>query len=249
MNKILAGLTLAWMTLVPGGEAAWYGPAADATAQVNLIAECRQKWEPESAYLGTIGFMAADLDHNGRLEILVSEFGGTGMYTYTDVYEVNENRTDLVQCRKDWPEERSERDWMGPAEINAYSNDMDGIDWYVLSDYLRNGRESMLSVAAVSLQNGVLCERPIALLNTIFNDDGKEHTSYQNGAGATVSKTEFDRAEETAFSGSTRARVPLPWLMYHGKEYEHWKILGAPTIAAILLETYEKFIGADVVRE
>ena len=249
MKKFGISLALALAALVPIGEAAWYAPAEDAKAQVELIAESRKTWEPEESYGETVGFTVTDLDHNGRLEILVSNFGGTGLYTYTDAYEVNEDRAGLELCRKDWPEGHSEGDWMGPAEVNAYSNDKDGIDWYVLSDYLRAGRESVLSVSAVSLQNGVLHEKPIALADTMFDDAGKEHTSYQNGAGATVSKEEFNRAEETIFAGSVRARVPFPWLMYHGEEYGKWKVLGASTIAAMLLETYEKFIGADIVKE
>ncbi len=250
MKKIWAGLAMALATLVPIGEAAWYGPAADAQAQVELIAECRERWEPEECFMmSSLGFTITDLDHNGRLEILVSDFGGTGLYTYTSAYEVNEDRTDLTQCLKNWSEERSEGDWMGAVEVNAYTNGIDGIDWYVIPDYLRAGRESTLSIAAVSLQEGVLYEKPIALADTMFDDEGNEHTSYQNGDGATVSEEEFNRAEETVFAGSQRARVPFNWIVYYGDEYNQWRILGAPTIAAMLYETYETFIGADIVRE
>ena len=37
-----------------------------------------------------------DLNHNGRLEVLITACLGTGAYSYTKVYEISEDYTDLV---------------------------------------------------------------------------------------------------------------------------------------------------------
>lgn len=39
----------------------------------------------------------ADLNHNGRLEVLLTACLGTGAYSYTKVYEISEDYTDLVK--------------------------------------------------------------------------------------------------------------------------------------------------------
>ena len=70
----------------------------DAEEQIHLITDARDIWDLSEPGMDTVGYMCSDLDGNGRLEILVAESGGTGLYTYTKIYEVNEAKDALVPC-------------------------------------------------------------------------------------------------------------------------------------------------------
>ena len=54
----------------------------------------RNQWVNDPDYADEMyQFAIADLDHDGRLELIVSNCGGTGIYTYSRFYRVEENGT------------------------------------------------------------------------------------------------------------------------------------------------------------
>ena len=74
-----------------------------------LIERSRNVWEPNLEY-ETWFSAITDLDANGRLEILLASLQGTGLYTWVNVWEVNENYTGLTLCEDNtgegeaWPD-------------------------------------------------------------------------------------------------------------------------------------------------
>ena len=244
MKKMLAAVLAA--ALCPLAASAWYGPVSDAEEQVAAIVRARSQWEPAVPGAETVGFLVTDLDHNGRLEVLVSDFGGTGLYTYTDGYEVNEDRTALVRITKTWSEGMSEADIMSKDKVRAYTDGISGIDWYVLTDFLRDGREYHHCISALSLQDGRFVMWPIANAFTYYDDEGGEHTSYENGDGATISEREFQLAERKLFSSYERANVRFAWLLYHADKYgDDWLSADDETIKERLLDSYRAFADAE----
>ncbi len=244
MKKFLAAVLAA--ALCPLAASAWYGPVSDAKEQVAAIVRARSQWEPSVPGADTVGFLVTDLDHNGRLEVLVSDFGGTGLYTYTDGYEVSEDRTTVVRITKTWGEGRSEADIMSKKKVRAYTDGISGIDWYVLTDLLRDGREYHHSLSALSLQNGKWVTRPLANAFTYYDDEGGEHTAYENGDGATISEKEFQSTERRLFARHERADVTFAWLMYHADTYgDDWLSADDETIKERLLNSYRVFADAE----
>ncbi len=74
-----------------------------------LIERSRNVWEPDLEY-ETWFFAITDLDHNGRLELLLASLQGSGLYTWVNVWEGNENYSGLtvwldytVECEA-WPD-------------------------------------------------------------------------------------------------------------------------------------------------
>lgn len=244
MKKMLAAVLAA--ALCPLATFAWYGPVSDAEEQVAAIVRARAEWEPSVPGAQTVGFIMTDLDHNGRLEVLVSDFGGTGLYTYTDGYEVNEDRTAVVRITKTWGEGTSEADIMSKKKVRAYTDGISGIDWYVLTDLLRDGREYWHGLSALSLQNGRFVTRPLANAFTYYDDEGGEHTAYENGDGATITEQEFQSTERRLFASYERADVTLDWLMYHADTYgDDWLSADDETIKERLLNSYRAFADAE----
>lgn len=99
----------------------------DAEEQIHLITDARDIWDLSEPGMDTVGYMCGDLDGNGRLEILVSESGGTGLHTYTKIYEVNEAKDALVPCGRSWSDTSSEADVMMTNYVPMSVNGIDGI--------------------------------------------------------------------------------------------------------------------------
>ena len=242
MKKFWAAILAA--ALCPLAAGAWYELVSDASDQVALIARARSEWEP-AAPGETVGFLVTDLDHNGRLEILVSDFGGTGLYTYTDAYEVNEAKTGLVRIVKTWGEGTSEADVMSKKNVRAYTDGISGIEWYVVTDLLRDGRDYYHFLSALSLQNGNLVTWPLAKAFTHYDDEGGEHTSYEDGNGKVISEREFQSTEVRMFAPYERTDVTWDWLMYHADTYgKDWLSADDETIKERLLDSYLAFAEA-----
>lgn len=139
----------------------------DAEEQIHLITDARDIWDLSEPGMDTVGYMCSDLDGNGRLEILVSESGGTGLHTYTKIYEVNEAKDALVPCGRSWSDTSSEADVMMTNYVPMSVNGIDGIQWYSFTDEYRDGAEYGTANLALSLQDGTLHAKTIATTHTL----------------------------------------------------------------------------------
>lgn len=160
----------------------------DAEEQIHLITDARDIWDLSEPGMDTVGYMCSDLDGNGRLEILVAESGGTGLHTYTKIYEVNEAKDALIPCERSWPDTCSEADVMMTNYVPMSVNGIDGIQWYSFTDEYRDGAEYGTANLALSLQDGTLHAKTIATTHTFYDDAGRPHVSYENAAGASISE-------------------------------------------------------------
>ena len=239
------GLTvalLACMACMPISSHAYV--VQDAEEQVALIASLRSVWDVPSEPVGTMGYMVTDLDSNGRLEIMVSQLVGTGNFTYTDVYEVTPDKQGLSLCEKEWNEEKSEADWLSQNEVPMYFDWLDGIEWYVVGDFQKdNYGETHWNLRGISLQDGILKEKPICQSDTYYDDRGNSHTVYYNAEGAVISSTGFEAQEKAVFAGKEKRIRSFPWLMYYGGQWEDWQSKSEEDIRFMLLDTYLNFAG------
>ena len=91
----------------------------DADDQLAVIARTRNQWVNDPDYADEMyQFAIADLDHDGRLELIVSNCGGTGIYTYSRFYRVEENGT-LKELKTSFVEGDSQPDLIAD-ELTVY---------------------------------------------------------------------------------------------------------------------------------
>ncbi len=216
----------------------------DIASQVRMIVENRAQWDRPEMDMDTIGYLVTDMDQNGRLEILVSRFGGTGLYTYTDGYEVNDTKDGLLPITKTWIEGQSEMDLMMSDSVPMYTQGKDAPKWYVFNDVTRDQAWEFSSREALSLQHGMWVVQLVSMEGVEHRDDGTSRSIYNDVDGKMISKKAYDKQEEKVFKKYEKKEVRMPWLIYHRGEWEDgWQAKSDKEREDMLLKAYSEFAG------
>lgn len=216
----------------------------EAERQLQLILAQRELWQMSEEYMLPYGrYTIADLNQNGRLEIIGSSCQGTGIYTVSNVYEVSENMDSLVHYERVLPEEYSEADIM-VASAPVYYDKTENRYQYVFYDLIKNGAAYYYeSLRGWSLQDGQIVEQYLASCTTEYVNSNPQIT-YAAGdiPGIPVTnETEYAAAADTVFAGWQKGTVYFGWVegvdesVYDDAEEieEAWR--------RQLLESYEGF--------
>ncbi len=120
---------------------------ADIDSQLQLIADSFDVLSAdleENLFPMDPMFTVADLNHNGRLEIIISDIQGSGKFSYTRYYEVSEDYSSLVLMTVNGEavtDERGDvsipRDGDGIVVYNCYT--FNGEYYYEIGDYASAG--------------------------------------------------------------------------------------------------------------
>lgn len=113
---------------------------SDLDAQLQLIADNYDNWS--TLEFENYSFAVCDLNHNGRLELIVSLCEGSGVFSDTMYYEVNEDKTSLnmILPNRDYP--TSSADWLMYEDSTIYEVYMrDGVYYYLVQDFASSGWE------------------------------------------------------------------------------------------------------------
>ena len=179
-------------------------------AQLSVMAREKEVWAVQAEFANEIcQYAVTDLDHNGRYEIIVANMGGTGMYTYSRFWEINEQCSGLTECETDFLEGDSQPDLM-TEEWETYTDDA-GRKYYVVYDLTRNGAaEYYENVRVISLQNGKIAAVPIAYRTTIY-EEGKAEITCEDASGNVISEADYEGAAERYLNGYQRGTTVLGW--------------------------------------
>ena len=179
--------------------------------QLMIIAQKKDIWDQEMDYANeSYQYTIIDLDRNGRLEIIVSNIGGTGIYTYDRFYEINETYDDLVECETSFLEGESQPDLLLAEQLETYIDDK-GRFFYAVVDDVKNGSaEQYQFICSLSLQSGKITTVPIASMSCIYRNSVPKET-YNNGAGEAVTADEYAQAVEQYFAGYEHYTTSMGW--------------------------------------
>lgn len=182
----------------------------DADNQLRIIAENKDMWTTELEYADEVyRYAISDLDHNGRYEVIVSNMGGTGLYTYSRFFEVNETQDGLVECTTDFMEGDSQPDIIA-EKIDTYV-DANGEFHYVFSDVLRNGMtESYENVRELMLRDGEIITKYIASKATIYEGECVTITC-NDGDGNTITEEAYETIVDNYFGDCEKVVTNLGW--------------------------------------
>lgn len=177
--------------------------------QLTVMAENKGMWTEDLEYADAVyQYAIADLDRNGRYEIIVSNMGGTGIYTYSRFFEINESYDGLIECATDFMEGDSQPDLIS-ERLDTYIDDEGGFH-YAVYDMTRNGAaEYYENVRELMLQDGKIVTKPIAYKSTIYND-GTPTVTCTDLEGNVITE-EYKNAAKNYFAGYQESTTCLGW--------------------------------------
>ena len=178
--------------------------------QLTVIAENKDMWTEDLEYADEVYYyVISDLDHNGRYEVVVSNMGGTGLYTYSRFFEVNETYDGLVECSTDFMEGDSQPDVITET-VDTYI-DGNGELHYAFYDVLRNGMaESYENVRELVLRNGEIVTKYIASKATIYEGESATVTCH-DGEGNVITEDAYETIANNYFADCEKEITTLGW--------------------------------------
>ena len=178
--------------------------------QLYIMAENKEMWTAELEFANDVyQYAIADLDRNGRYEVIVSNMGGTGHYTYSRFFEVNEEYNGLIECTTDFVEYDSQPDIIS-SKLETYIDDK-GEFHYAVYDLLKNGAaEYYENVRELMLRDGKIITNYIANKSTIY-EDGTPVITCEDSAGNNLTEQEYEEAAGNYFAGYQKITTSLGW--------------------------------------
>ena len=183
---------------------------ANADVQLMIIAQNKDMWTEELEYADEVyRYVISDLDHNGRYEVIVSNMGGTGLYTYSRFWEVNETLDGLEECNTDFMEGDSQPDLIIET-VDTYI-DENGEFHYAFYDVLRNGMaESYENVRELILRDGEIITKYIASKSNIYEGDVLSVTCVDQ-EGNSITEEEYQTMADNYFIDCQKVVTNLGW--------------------------------------
>lgn len=183
-------------------------------AQLEIIASESALWTEDIDYAIPFNqYAVADLDANGRLEIITSYMGGSGVYTYSRFFEISEDYSNLTECSTDFIHGDSQPDIMYDTEPIQVYFDAQGVIHYIFNDYVSMPAGKYYNAfIELSLQNGSVTNRILAYSYELYDPSSNGSVTYYNADGQPITEEEYLSAAENAFADAVkRAQVTFGW--------------------------------------
>lgn len=188
----------------------WHMPENISYAESKVIADNCDMWLNFMDYANEVeAYAVTDLDKNGRAEIIVSNMGGTGYYTYTRIFEINEEHDGLEEVKTDFVEGNSQPDMISFGEPVTVYIDNDFVHHYIMEDYLKaTAAEYYNVIYDVTLQEGHLSCQVLARRSELYTD-GSEKVEYEDGRGQKITEEIYKSITDNVFSDANRKETHI----------------------------------------
>lgn len=183
--------------------------------QIKVIADNVEKWSEVLEFANdTVEYMVTDLDHNGRMELVITQMGGSGTFSYNSVYEVSKDFKTLELCQNNVEEGESEADFSLSNSAEVYYDAGREQYFYVLTDHMKtNPNEYYDGLYAFSLKDGKVQEDYIASKITFYDYDNnnQETVMYSDHSSDNIEEFDYFNAVENYFSGCEFSTIKFNW--------------------------------------
>ena len=180
-------------------------------AQMQLLVDHASLWRNEPEYADELWkYAVTDLDLDDKHEIIVANYGGTGCYTYSRIFEVNDTFDGLVEISNGFVEGDSQPDII-QEHVTAYWKSQ--YFYYVFTDDLKNGAGEHHKIeSAVSLQETKLVTTPIVFRDSIY-DIEKEvlMVTVRDANGKELSEDAYESEVQKYFEGYEKHECTIGW--------------------------------------
>lgn len=212
--------------------------------QIDVIMNNIDTWNlstDENIY-APYGYAITDLDQNGRLEIIASSCQGTGIYTYSNYYEVNESLNGLNKIERNVEEGSSEADIMIPT-VKVFINKATNEYHYIFDDLVKVGAaEYYENKQDIVLKNGKIYEKAIAYRNTVYTDSNPNVT-LKDANNKEITAEDYALIENKLFSNLELKFANIEWVSTTDVDFSS---VSGDELKNKLIESYEKFGFSDI---
>ena len=189
------------------GSQTWLREEEISYAESKILADNRDMWLEFPDYANDVEqYVVTDLDKNDRAEIIVSSMGGTGSYTYSRFFEVNETHDGLVELTTDFVEGDSQPDVISFQNPVAVYIDKDFVFHYIVEDYIKvSAAEYYNIIYDLTLKDGEITHRVLARKSEIYNTEGAATIKYEDASGQEITAEAYANIAETVFVEKNRS--------------------------------------------
>jgi len=216
------------------------GDTHSVTDQLKIIASHIDLWASPADYANDVyNYAVTDLDKNGRLEIIASNCGGTGYYTYSKFYEINKDYNGLIACEYLTHEDDSQAD-IAVESVSGYYDPQKDIMYYIFDDFLKSSAaEFDENKRAVYLKDGSIKEILLAYKTTKYTDSSSSETTCMDKDQKQISEEEYETIADSIFAGMEKKRVSLGWCDF--SQPDELKNMSEKELIDMLTKSSEKF--------
>lgn len=218
--------------------------AVNVEKQIDVIMNNIDTWNlstDEDIY-APYGYAITDLDQNGRLEIIASSCQGTGIYTYSNYYEVNEGLNGLNKIERNVEEGSSEADIMLPT-VKVFIDKVANEYHYIFDDLVKaSAAEYYENKQDIVLKNGRLYEKTIAYRNTVYTDSNPNVT-LKDANNKEITAEDYALIENKLFSNLELKFANIEWVSTTDVDFSS---VSGDELKNKLIESYEKFGFSDI---
>ena len=181
----------------------------DLEAQLQVFADHRSEWDiNRTDSLPATSFTMADINNNGRLEVIVSGTTGTGIYSETYVFEVNEDATGLNRY--------SITDGTSPDIARMDSTEVYLVEGnYKISctNATAHGWESAdFEKQSLSLNDTGIIIETLGIGHRLTVINGDDELEYFDSDHNPISEAEFDSLYDSVYAGCPKGKMKFIWI-------------------------------------
>ncbi len=205
--------------------------------QIIIIEQNINMWKLSPDYANEVySYAVTDLDGNGRLEVIASNMGGTGAFTYSHFYEVNEQFDGLVECETKFVEGDSQPDII-ETTVDVYYDQITGKVYYIEHDLIKmTPGEYHIIQSALSL-NGGKVEVNVLAREIQRYGEATGSITYEDSHGTEITEKAFvEMAENTFGYYGDLYKAQFGWREMSELNDAHYK-----AVRDYLKQSYESF--------
>ena len=186
----------------------------NAEQQYQLLMEKHEKWEFKGPDYSPWWYTFTDLDHNGRMEVIVDSIPGSSHLTYSHCYEVNENLNGITSCMTG---NQNYDIFQIQRELPCYYDASTGLYYYINehSFNVSGAMHQQIMTDVLFLHNGHvdsvrLCYKEAKYKNYDSSDEVLT-LILTDGDGNIITEDEYNTLVEHRFAGMEKSILHLTW--------------------------------------
>lgn len=223
--------------------------------QIEIFTKKVDEWS--NNFTGYFCFTVADLNQDGRLELIVSTIQGSADYAYTDYYVIESKKAKLKQLHEDGRSVALINDFLVGEQVNdgthrivkngvtyvpVYYDKNDNMYYYIHHDYSgHTPYEAYDKVYSLSLEDNIVKVNLLAYKQTTCDEPygANKSISYWDTAQNEISEADYNKMAEKIYVNCDKMEMCWKWKRVESKE--EVQNMNKEELKKLLIELFENF--------